>query len=111
MKNCQEENVSFREFMTWAESQDAMKRQRLLDVLAHPMQRLTRYSLLLKAVLKYTIEDIKRDIIQDMIARSEEAARDVDETLKNHDSQNELNQTLKELSFSGKLRSDNKKNK
>ncbi|VDM93155.1 unnamed protein product, partial [Onchocerca ochengi] len=99
IKNCQEENILFREFVTWAETQDVMKRQRLLDVLAYPMQRLTRYSLLLKAVLKYTVDDIKRDIIQGMITRTEEAARDVDETLKNNDLQNELKQLPKVLSL------------
>lgn len=41
-----------------------MRRQRLLDALTNPMQRLTRYSLLLKAVLKHTVDDAERDAIQ-----------------------------------------------
>lgn len=41
-----------------------MRRQRLLDALTNPMQRLTRYSLLLKAVLKHTVDDTERDTIQ-----------------------------------------------
>lgn len=51
-------------YFQWAESQNTMQRQRLLDALTNPMQRLTRYSLLLKAVLKNTIEDEQRGIIQ-----------------------------------------------
>ena len=47
----------------WAESQDAMQknRQRLSDALMNPMQRLTRYSLLLRAVYKPSVDDTERD--------------------------------------------------
>ncbi|VDO63919.1 unnamed protein product [Onchocerca flexuosa] len=69
-----------------------MRRQRLLDALTNPMQRLTRYSLLLKAVLKYTVDDIERDIIQDMIVRIEKATRNVEDTLSNNDLINKLNE-------------------
>uniref|UniRef100_A0A1I7XCV4 DH domain-containing protein n=1 Tax=Heterorhabditis bacteriophora TaxID=37862 RepID=A0A1I7XCV4_HETBA len=44
----QKEHELFREFVLWAESQDSMRRQKLCDTLTCPMQRLTRYSLLLK---------------------------------------------------------------
>ncbi|VDK82103.1 unnamed protein product [Litomosoides sigmodontis] len=92
VQKCQKENELFREFVAWAESQDTMRRQRLLDALTNPMQRLTRYSLLLKAVLKHTIDDSERDIIQDMILRIEKATRNVEETLNNNDLQNKLNE-------------------
>ncbi|VDK73020.1 unnamed protein product [Onchocerca ochengi] len=92
VQKCQKENELFREFVTWAESQDTMRRQRLLDALTNPMQRLTRYSLLLKAVLKYTMDDIERDIIQDMIVRIEKATRNVEDTLSNNDLINKLNE-------------------
>uniref|UniRef100_A0A0R3S596 DH domain-containing protein n=1 Tax=Elaeophora elaphi TaxID=1147741 RepID=A0A0R3S596_9BILA len=92
VQKCQKENELFREFVTWAESQDTMRRQRLLDALTNPMQRLTRYSLLLKAVLKHTVDDTERDTIQDMIVRIEKATRNVEETLNNNDLQNKLNE-------------------
>lgn len=38
----------------WCECQKDCERLRLMDLLAKPMQRLTRYSLLLKAILKKT---------------------------------------------------------
>lgn len=85
VQKCQKEHELFREFVTWAESQDTMRRQRLLDALTNPMQRLTRYSLLLKAVLKNTTDDNERDALQDMISRIERATRNVEETLTNND--------------------------
>ncbi|MCP9263906.1 Pleckstrin-likey domain-containing family G member 6 [Dirofilaria immitis] len=97
VQKCQKENELFREFVTWAESQDTMRRQRLLDALTNPMQRLTRYSLLLKAVLKHTIDDTERDIIQDMIVRIEKATRNVEETLNNSDLQNKLNELSRSI--------------
>lgn len=41
-----------------------MNRQKILDALTTPMQRLTRYSLLLKAVLKATSDTDQKLIIQ-----------------------------------------------
>lgn len=38
----------------WCETQSACNRLRLVDILVKPMQRLTKYSLLLKAILKKT---------------------------------------------------------
>ncbi|VDM95405.1 unnamed protein product [Thelazia callipaeda] len=97
VQKCQKENELFREFVTWAESQDTMRRQRLLDALTNPMQRLTRYSLLLKAVLKHSIDDTERDAIQNMIVRIEKATRNVEETLNNNDLQNKLNELSKAI--------------
>ncbi|KAL3995362.1 RhoGEF domain family protein [Acanthocheilonema viteae] len=97
VQKCQKENELFREFVTWAESQDTMRRQRLLDALTNPMQRLTRYSLLLKAVLKHTVDDTERETVQDMIVRIEKATRNVEETLNNNDLQNKLNELSKAI--------------
>ena len=49
----------------WCETQRDCNRLRLVDILVGPMQRLTKYSLLLKAVLKNT-EDInqRRDLLE-----------------------------------------------
>lgn len=42
-------------------------RLRLMDILVQPMQRLTKYGLLLKAILKNTDEDIERENLQTMV--------------------------------------------
>uniref|UniRef100_A0A0N5BDF7 DH domain-containing protein n=1 Tax=Strongyloides papillosus TaxID=174720 RepID=A0A0N5BDF7_STREA len=48
----QSENEFFHEFIVWAESQNSMNRQRLLDIFTAPMQRMTRYALLTKTYLE-----------------------------------------------------------
>ncbi|VDK88651.1 unnamed protein product [Onchocerca ochengi] len=90
IQKCEKENILFREFVKWTESQDMLRRQSLLDALTNPMQCLTRYNLLLKVVLKHTIDDNERNTIQDIIARIENATRTIEETLSNNDLQNYL---------------------
>lgn len=41
-----------------------------MDILVQPMQRLTKYGLLLKAILKNTDEDIERENLQTMVSFS-----------------------------------------
>lgn len=43
-------------------------RLRLMDILVQPMQRLTKYGLLLKAILKNTDEDVERESLQTMVS-------------------------------------------
>lgn len=47
-------------FFKWCETQKDCNRLRLLDILVKPMQRITKYSLLLKAVHKNTENDDQR---------------------------------------------------
>ena len=51
--------------LQWCETQRDCNRLRLIDILVRPMQRLTKYSLLLKAVLKKT-DDVnqKKDLAE-----------------------------------------------
>uniref|UniRef100_UPI00358FC519 pleckstrin homology domain-containing family G member 5-like isoform X2 n=2 Tax=Myxine glutinosa TaxID=7769 RepID=UPI00358FC519 len=51
------ESDLFRVFLTWAESQKQCSRLKLNDMLAAPHQRLTKYPLLLNAVLKKSREE------------------------------------------------------
>uniref|UniRef100_A0A8R1TKC3 DH domain-containing protein n=1 Tax=Onchocerca volvulus TaxID=6282 RepID=A0A8R1TKC3_ONCVO len=97
VQKCQKDHALFFEFVKWAESQDTMRRQSLLDALANPMQRLTRYRLLLEAIRKNTVGDAKQDTIQEMITRIEKAARDVDETLNKNDLRDKLIEVLKAI--------------
>ncbi|XP_059490860.1 pleckstrin homology domain-containing family G member 5-like isoform X3 [Neocloeon triangulifer] len=50
----------FMAYLAWCEAQRECKRLRLLDILVKPMQRLTKYSLLLKAILKNTDDTDQR---------------------------------------------------
>lgn len=49
--------------LQWAETQKQCNRLKLHDLLVKPMQRLTRYGLLLRAIAKKTDEpDVKEDL-------------------------------------------------
>lgn len=39
-----------------------------MDILVQPMQRLTKYGLLLKAILKNTDEEVERDSLDVMVS-------------------------------------------
>ncbi|XP_078789644.1 uncharacterized protein plekhg6 isoform X2 [Oryzias latipes] len=51
-----ESNPHFQTFIQWVESHPQGERMRLGDMQAKPHQRITKYPLLLKAVLKHTVE-------------------------------------------------------
>ncbi|XP_077370207.1 pleckstrin homology domain-containing family G member 5 isoform X3 [Festucalex cinctus] len=65
------DNELFRTYVTWAETHKQCNRLKLADMLAKPHQRLTKYPLLLKSVLKKTDEPPARDVIGSMVASVE----------------------------------------
>lgn len=56
--------------MQWCETQKDCNRLKLLDILVKPMQRLTKYSLLLKAVYKNTENEEHRAELTHMVHAS-----------------------------------------
>jgi pleckstrin domain-containing family G protein 5 len=52
----------------WCETQRDCNRLRLLDILVRPLQRLTKYSLLLKAILKKTDDEMQKSNIMLMVS-------------------------------------------
>lgn len=72
----------FAAYLTWCESQKDCNRLRLMDILVQPMQRLTKYGLLLKAVLKNTEEDVEKENLQTMIKMVDEFVNNVNSSLK-----------------------------
>ncbi|XP_074969867.1 pleckstrin homology domain-containing family G member 5 isoform X1 [Phalacrocorax aristotelis] len=61
----------FRAYVTWAEKHEQCSRLKLSDMLVKPHQRLTKYPLLLKSVLKKTDDPRARDAITAMIGSVE----------------------------------------
>ncbi|XP_057317856.1 pleckstrin homology domain-containing family G member 5-like isoform X2 [Microplitis mediator] len=61
------DNELFTAYLVWCETQKDCNRLRLLDILVKPMQRLTKYSLLLKAVQKNTEDEEQRSELTLMI--------------------------------------------
>ena len=60
----QKDNEKFAEFVQWCESLNMMNRQTLVDNLSIPMQRLTRYPLMLKNVMKATCDGEEKNKLQ-----------------------------------------------
>ncbi|NXW10679.1 PKHG5 protein, partial [Fregetta grallaria] len=61
----------FRAYVTWAEKHEQCSRLKLSDMLVKPHQRLTKYPLLLKSVLKKTDDPRAREAITAMIGSVE----------------------------------------
>lgn len=56
-KDLNKGNTLFTTYLAWCESRSECKRNRLADILVRPMQRITKYSLLLTAVRKHYSSD------------------------------------------------------
>ncbi|CAI5443100.1 unnamed protein product [Caenorhabditis angaria] len=91
------DHEQFREFVQWAESQENLDRQKLCDTLSQPMQRLTRYNLLLKALLKVTSQEDERKMLEDMIERSESATKQLNYEMNNNDLRLQLNDVMRSI--------------
>uniref|UniRef100_A0AC35TKY7 DH domain-containing protein n=1 Tax=Rhabditophanes sp. KR3021 TaxID=114890 RepID=A0AC35TKY7_9BILA len=84
----------FRDFVVWAEALETMKRQTLSDTLTMPMQRITRYSLLLNAYLKTVTNKKEADIFQDMIGRADASVGNLNYEMNNRKLQLRLIQIM-----------------
>ncbi|XP_049668065.1 pleckstrin homology domain-containing family G member 5 isoform X2 [Accipiter gentilis] len=72
----------FRAYVTWAEKHEQCSRLKLSDMLVKPHQRLTKYPLLLKSVLKKTDDTRARDALTTMICSVERFINDVNSRMR-----------------------------
>ncbi|XP_061076101.1 pleckstrin homology domain-containing family G member 5-like isoform X3 [Conger conger] len=84
------ENELFRIFVTWAETHKQCNRLKLTDMLAKPHQRLTKYPLLLKSVLKKTDDPATRDAVSNMVAHVEGFINSVDSQMRQRQEKQKL---------------------
>nr|XP_022900962.1 pleckstrin homology domain-containing family G member 5 isoform X1 [Onthophagus taurus]XP_022900963.1 pleckstrin homology domain-containing family G member 5 isoform X1 [Onthophagus taurus] len=75
-------NELFTAYLAWCETQKECNRLRLMDILVQPMQRLTKYGLLLKAILKNTDEEVEKDTLYLMIRSVDDFVNKVNSSLK-----------------------------
>lgn len=61
-------NSLFTSYLAWCESQKMCNRLRLADILVRPMQRLTKYSLLLAAIKKNMADVEEIEAIETMVS-------------------------------------------
>ncbi|KAJ6219284.1 hypothetical protein RDWZM_005096, partial [Blomia tropicalis] len=66
LKDKRKSNSLFKTYILWCENNKDCERLRLMDLLVKPMQRLTKYSLLLKAIFKKTDLDVHKDALKRM---------------------------------------------
>uniref|UniRef100_A0A8B9XNU4 Pleckstrin homology and RhoGEF domain containing G5 n=1 Tax=Bos mutus grunniens TaxID=30521 RepID=A0A8B9XNU4_BOSMU len=71
MRGLLRDNDLFRTYITWAEKHQQCQRLKLSDMLAKPHQRLTKYPLLLKSVLRKTDEPRAKEAVVTMIGSVE----------------------------------------
>ncbi|XP_053378872.1 pleckstrin homology domain-containing family G member 5-like isoform X3 [Mercenaria mercenaria] len=81
MRSQYTENDLFKTFVIWAEAQKQCNRLKFTDLLVKPMQRLTKYSLLLQAILRKTDDDHQRRDLLEMIASVDRFVHHVNATL------------------------------
>ncbi|XP_024149345.1 pleckstrin homology domain-containing family G member 5 isoform X1 [Oryzias melastigma] len=84
------DNELFRKYITWAETKKQCNRLKLADMLAKPHQRLTKYPLLLKSVLKKTDDLSARDIVNSMVVTVERFINSVDSQMRQRQEQQKL---------------------
>ncbi|NXL49538.1 PKHG5 protein, partial [Podilymbus podiceps] len=80
----------FRAYVMWAEKHEQCSRLKLSDMLVKPHQRLTKYPLLLKSVLKKTDDPRARDAITAMIGSVERFINHVNSRMRQRQEQQRL---------------------
>nr|XP_020655642.1 pleckstrin homology domain-containing family G member 5 isoform X2 [Pogona vitticeps] len=90
MRNLLRDNELFRVYVTWAEKHKQCNRLKLSDMLVKPHQRLTKYPLLLKSVLKKTEEPRTREAIVAMINSVERFINHVNSRMRQRQEQQRL---------------------
>ncbi|XP_015503610.1 pleckstrin homology domain-containing family G member 5 isoform X1 [Parus major] len=87
----------FRTYVTWAEKQEQCSRLKLSDMLVKPHQRLTKYPLLLKSILKKTDDPRARDAITAMISSVERFINDVNSRMRQRQERQRLDAILSRI--------------
>ncbi|XP_067288231.1 pleckstrin homology domain-containing family G member 5 isoform X2 [Pseudorasbora parva] len=90
MRTLLKDNELFRTYVTWAETHKQCNRLKLTDMLVKPHQRLTKYPLLLKSVLKKTDDPPTREAISRMVAAVECFINSVDSQMRQREEKQKL---------------------
>uniref|UniRef100_A0A4W3H2M8 DH domain-containing protein n=1 Tax=Callorhinchus milii TaxID=7868 RepID=A0A4W3H2M8_CALMI len=77
-------------YIKWAETHKQSNKMRLNDMLVKPHQRLTKYPLLLKAILKHTQQPSVRDTLTQTIAVVERFIGDINTWMRRREERKEL---------------------
>ncbi|NWT99946.1 PKHG5 protein, partial [Urocynchramus pylzowi] len=97
MRTLLRDSELFRTYVTWAEKQEQCSRLKLSDMLVKPHQRLTKYPLLLKSILKKTDDPRARDAITTMISSVERFINDVNSRMRQRQERQRLDAILSRI--------------
>ncbi|MBN3317177.1 PKHG5 protein, partial [Atractosteus spatula] len=90
MRSLLRDNELFKIYVTWAETHKQCNRLKLTDMLVKPHQRLTKYPLLLKSILKKTDDPAARDAVISMVESVEGFINSVDGQMRQQQEQQKL---------------------
>ncbi|XP_036600228.1 pleckstrin homology domain-containing family G member 5 isoform X1 [Trichosurus vulpecula] len=90
MRSLLRDSDLFRVYVTWAEKHQQCQRLKLSDMLVKPHQRLTKYPLLLKSVLKKTDDPPTKEAIVTMISSVERFINHVNSRMRQRQEQQRL---------------------
>ncbi|XP_069039706.1 pleckstrin homology domain-containing family G member 5 isoform X3 [Lepisosteus oculatus] len=90
MRSLLRDNELFKIYVTWAETHKQCNRLKLTDMLVKPHQRLTKYPLLLKSILKKTDDPTARDAVISMVESVEGFINSVDAQMRQQQEQQKL---------------------
>ncbi|XP_065141330.1 pleckstrin homology domain-containing family G member 5 isoform X3 [Paramisgurnus dabryanus] len=90
MRSLLRENELFKIYITWAETNEQCNRLKLADMLAKPHQRLTKYPLLLKTILKKTDDQTTKDALNSMVSCVEGFIYGVDSQMRQRQEKQKL---------------------
>uniref|UniRef100_A0A8C1V3V8 Pleckstrin homology domain containing, family G (with RhoGef domain) member 5b n=1 Tax=Cyprinus carpio TaxID=7962 RepID=A0A8C1V3V8_CYPCA len=82
MRSLLRDNEIFKIYSTWAETNKQCNRLKLADMLAKPHQRLTKYPLLLKTILKKTDDQTSKEALNNMVVCVESFINSVDSQMR-----------------------------
>ncbi|XP_067873355.1 pleckstrin homology domain-containing family G member 5-like isoform X2 [Heterodontus francisci] len=97
IRNHLRDNDLFRIYITWAETHKQCNRLKLSDMLVKPHQRLTKYPLLLKSILKKTDDTHARDAIISMVSSVESFITHVNSRMHQRQQQQRLAEIISRI--------------
>ncbi len=77
LREREKENEMLRYFIDWAQRHQESKRLKLRDLLVYPMQRITKYPLLLHAVEKKTLDKEAKAVVTSRVSSGQVCARTI----------------------------------
>ncbi|XP_071805283.1 pleckstrin homology domain-containing family G member 5-like isoform X1 [Asterias amurensis] len=97
LREREKENEMLKHFIDWAQRHPESKRLKLRDLLVYPMQRITKYPLLLHAVEKKTVDKEVKAVVTSRISEVKEFVLRVNHELRQEEERQKMELTISRL--------------